>query len=168
MSIIQYKFNTCFGKFSILELDKQVIYIGLPNCKNGRIMDWCRKQLKTDNINKVEKGQTDAADQIIEFLNGKIKSFTFPYKLITTAFHGKALKSVADIPYGHTKSYKDIAVELQSPKAVRAVGSANASNPLPLVIPCHRVISHDGSLGGYGGGLDLKMKLLELEGCMER
>jgi methylated-DNA-[protein]-cysteine S-methyltransferase len=72
-------------------------------------------------------------------------------------------EAVARIPYGRTRSYAQIAEEVGQPKAVRAVGSANGANPLPLVIPCHRVIASDGKLGGYGGGLPLKARLLAME-----
>ena len=73
---------------------------------------------------------------------------------------------MAKIPFGKTASYKDIAVQINNEKAVRAVGSANGSNPIPIVIPCHRVIAHDGSLGGYGGGLTMKKWLLKHENCL--
>ena len=74
------------------------------------------------------------------------------------------MKELQKIPYGETKSYSDIAKQIGKPKALRAVGSANATNTLPIIIPCHRVISNNGGLGGYGGGLDMKIKLLDLEG----
>ena len=85
-------------------------------------------------------------------------------ELFTTNFRIKTLEEVCKIRYGFTKSYTDIAKNIGNPKAVRAVGSANATNTLPIIIPCHRVIAQNGGLGGYGGGLDLKIKLLELEG----
>jgi len=69
------------------------------------------------------------------------------------------------VPYGETRSYRDVAVAVGQPRAVRAVGAANGANPLPIVIPCHRVIGSSGGLHGYGGGLDVKANLLELEGC---
>ena len=73
------------------------------------------------------------------------------------------LKALQAIPYGETRSYKDIAAAIGQPKAVRAVGAANAKNPIPIVIPCHRVIGSDGSLTGFGGGLEVKRTLLRLE-----
>ncbi|MBI2418471.1 MAG: MGMT family protein [Ignavibacteriales bacterium] len=68
------------------------------------------------------------------------------------------------MPYGKTASYKDIAVKIKNPAAVRAIGQANGANPLPIIIPCHRVINADGSIGGYSGGLDVKRKLFAVEG----
>lgn len=145
-------------------MNKEVIYIGLPNCKNSEIQNWCKNHIPSFKIISTDSGQTEANNQINEFLSGNKRTFTFPFKILSTPFRKKVLESVLKIPYGQTRSYKEIAMDINSPKAVRAVGSANGSNPLPLVIPCHRVIAHDGSLGGYGGGLDLKLKLLELEG----
>ena len=80
-----------------------------------------------------------------------------------TDFQKKVWTALMEIPYGGTVSYKALAERVGSPKAVRAVGAANGANPIPIIIPCHRVIGNDGSLTGFGGGLPLKRKLLELE-----
>ncbi len=105
----------------------------------------------------------NAQTQLDEYFEGKRASFEIPLDAEGTEFQKKVWRRLSQIPYGQTKSYKDIAIELQAPKACRAVGSANGKNPLMIVIPCHRVIASDGTLGGYSGGLDLKIKLLELE-----
>ena len=105
----------------------------------------------------------NAKNQIDEYFEGKRASFDLPLEAEGTEFQKKVWRRLGQIPYGQTKSYKDIAIELQAPKACRAVGSANGKNPLMIVIPCHRVIASDGTLGGYSGGLELKIKLLELE-----
>ena len=81
-------------------------------------------------------------------------------------FHQKVLMVVKDIPYGQYRTYQQVAKNAGNPKAVRAAGSANANNPLPIVIPCHRVLATGGGLGGYGGGLDVKNYLLNLEGTL--
>ena len=103
-----------------------------------------------------------AIAQLVEYLEGKRQVFDLPLDVRGTPFQRKVYEAVARIPYGHTRSYAEIAREVGQPSAVRAVGSANGANPIPLVIPCHRVIASDGKLGGYGGGLPLKAKLLEL------
>lgn len=94
----------------------------------------------------------------------------FPWKLVKlttgTEFEKKVWKELWKIPYGKTVSYKDIARKVGSPKAVRAVGQANKKNPFPIIIPCHRVIASDGSLGGYAYGVEMKIKLLRLEGVI--
>ena len=86
-----------------------------------------------------------------------------PQVLEGTDFQNRVWRALQRIPYGGTISYKQLAEEVGSPKAVRAVGAANGANPIPIIIPCHRVIGKDGSLTGFGGGLKLKRKLLELE-----
>jgi len=86
---------------------------------------------------------------------------------LTHGFYRKVLRATARIPYGQTRSYKQIASTAGSPRAVRATGSALGSNPLPIIVPCHRVLRTGGALGGYGGGLETKQALLELEGALE-
>jgi methylated-DNA-[protein]-cysteine S-methyltransferase len=85
----------------------------------------------------------------------------------TTAFQRQVWLAVRDIPYGETRSYGQIARQVGSPGAARAVGQAMAANPLPIIVPCHRVIGSDGNLRGFGGGLDLKHRLLEMEGALK-
>lgn len=104
-----------------------------------------------------------AAAQLKEYLAGDRKEFTVPVSPAGTEFQRKVWKSLCDIPYGETRSYKEIAESAGSPKGYRAVGMANNRNPIPVIIPCHRVIGADGSLVGYGGGLDIKVLLLNLE-----
>ena len=89
--------------------------------------------------------------------------FDLPLDIYGTPFQQSVWTLLQDIPYGETRSYAQIAAALGRPKAVRAVGQANGANPLPIIIPCHRVIQTDGSLGGYGGGLAIKRALLALE-----
>jgi methylated-DNA-[protein]-cysteine S-methyltransferase len=101
--------------------------------------------------------------QITEYLDGKRQKFDLPLEAEGTDFQKKVWKELARIPYGETRSYKDIAIAIKNPKACRAVGTANGKNPLSIIVPCHRVISADGSMGGFGGGLDIKEKLLVIE-----
>lgn len=101
--------------------------------------------------------------QLDEFFAGRRRSFDFPFRLQGTEFQQKVWAALREIPYGETRSYKDIAVAIGHPKAFRAVGMANNANPIFIAIPCHRVIGANGSLVGYGGGLAMKKALLELE-----
>lgn len=106
-----------------------------------------------------------AISQVSAYLTGERKQFTLPICWrVMTKFQKKVLGLVSQIPYGRLRTYNDIAHELNDPKAIRAVGRANATNPIPLVIPCHRVIGSDGSLRGFGGGLETKAQLLRMEG----
>jgi methylated-DNA-[protein]-cysteine S-methyltransferase len=104
-----------------------------------------------------------AANQLDEYFNKKRKKFDIPINLDGTDFQKKVWNALLNIPYGETRSYGAIAAVTGNPKASRAVGMANNRNPIPIIVPCHRVIGHDGSLTGYAGGLELKQALLELE-----
>jgi len=104
-----------------------------------------------------------AASEIIEYLDGKRKEFTVPLSLKGTAFQLEDWKALLTIPYGETRSYQDIAEQIGKPKACRAVGHANNRNPISIIVPCHRVVGKDGTLVGYGGGLEIKEYLLNLE-----
>lgn len=102
--------------------------------------------------------------QLQEYFQGKRNSFDLPLKYISgTLFQHRVWDALQKIPYGKTVSYKDIAININHSKAVRAVGGANNRNNIPIIIPCHRVIGTNGKLIGYGGGLDKKIYLLELE-----
>ncbi len=112
---------------------------------------------------------TDAACQISEYLQGNRQLFELPidWSILGSEFQRAALRAVIAIPYGETRTYGQIAAQIGYPQAPRAVGRANAANPMPLVIPCHRVVGSDGKLHGYGGagGLKTKQWLLDLEGA---
>ena len=101
--------------------------------------------------------------ELNEYFDGHRQSFTSPLDLRGTDFQLKCWRALLDIPYGQTCSYRDIALAIGHPQAFRAVGMSNNRNPIAIVVPCHRVIASDGSLCGYGGGLGIKRKLLDLE-----
>jgi O-6-methylguanine DNA methyltransferase len=104
--------------------------------------------------------------ELAEYFAGRRREFTFPLDLRGTDFQLACWYALLTIPYGETRSYADIARAVGKPNAFRAVGMANNRNPIAIVVPCHRVIASDGTLCGYGGGLDVKRKLLELEGAL--
>src|SRR6266478_7461914 len=105
----------------------------------------------------------EVVQQLQSYFAGERKNFDLALILEGTDFQKRVWTALRKIPYGETISYKELAEIVGSPKAVRAVGAANGANPIPIIIPCHRVIGHDGSLTGFGGGLPLKKHLLELE-----
>jgi methylated-DNA-[protein]-cysteine S-methyltransferase len=105
-------------------------------------------------------------EQLEAYLDGRLEEFDLPLAPEGTDFQLQVWQELQNIPYGTTISYGELAGRIGNPKAVRAVGTANGSNPLPIVIPCHRVIGADGSLTGYGGGLEIKEALLSLEGAL--
>jgi len=101
--------------------------------------------------------------QLELYFQGRLKQFTLKLAPQGTPFQLSVLRALQEVPYGETISYGELAQRIGRPKASRAVGAANARNPLPIVIPCHRVIGSNGSLVGFGGGLEIKRKLLDLE-----
>jgi methylated-DNA-[protein]-cysteine S-methyltransferase len=105
----------------------------------------------------------NASKQLMEYFAGERQAFNLTYDISGTDFRMRVWQELQKIPYGSTISYKELAVRVGNPKAVRAVGGANNKNPLGIVIPCHRVIGADGGLVGYGEGLDKKKWLLDLE-----
>jgi len=107
---------------------------------------------------------TDAARQFAAYFEGDLTRFELPLHIQGTSFRKSVWTELQTIPYGETISYADLANRIGRPKAFRAVGAANGANPLPIVVPCHRVIGSDGSLTGFGGGIAVKRFLLELEG----
>jgi len=134
-------------------------------------VEWADSQPDFDSY--LFHSDTDAvalyANELCEYLEGKRREFTFKIDWsIFRPFQKEALQRVFNIPYGETRTYSEIAAEINRPLAYRAVGRANATNPMPLVIPCHRLIGTDGKLHGYGGGEGLKTKewLLKLEGAV--
>lgn len=102
--------------------------------------------------------------QLLEYLSGQRKVFDLPLNPYGTPFQKRVWQALKAIPWGETRTYRDIAQAVDSPRGFRAVGMANHHNPIPIFIPCHRVVGADGSLTGYAGGLELKKALLSLEG----
>jgi methylated-DNA-[protein]-cysteine S-methyltransferase len=103
-------------------------------------------------------------EQLQAYFRGELREFTCKLDLIGTEFQKKCWNALLAIPYGRTCSYAEIARKVGSPRAFRAVGQANHNNPIAIIVPCHRVVTSGGTLGGYGGGLEVKDRLLRLEG----
>ncbi|THE09688.1 methylated-DNA--[protein]-cysteine S-methyltransferase [Bacillus timonensis] len=149
-----------FGKIYILAGETELLDISLSED------DWSQISKKYDVAYAPDDGVlVEIKKQLDEYFKGERKTFSFPIKFSGTAFQEKVWNELLQIPYGETRCYADIANAIDNPKAVRAVGQANRKNPIPIVVPCHRVIGKDKSLTGYSGTrTDLKEKLLELEG----
>ncbi|WP_338895082.1 methylated-DNA--[protein]-cysteine S-methyltransferase [Streptomyces sp. TG1A-60] len=105
----------------------------------------------------------EAEEQLEAYFAGGLKEFTLELRLHGTPFQRSVWEQLVRIPYGETRSYGDLADELGNPKASRAVGLANGRNPVGIIVPCHRVVGSDGSLTGYGGGVERKQRLLDFE-----
>ena len=119
------------------------------------------------NLQQAELAETpllkEAVAQLKEYFDGTRREFDLPLALEGTAFQRAVWEALLTIPYGETRSYGQIAQSIGNPKACRAVGMANNRNPIAIIVPCHRVIGANGKLVGYGGGLDIKERLLALE-----
>ncbi len=122
---------------------------------------------KVDDYGSITDNKVQFSDfvfnQLCEYFEGKRKEFTFEYKVKGTNFQEKVWSALCQIPYGETRTYKEIAVMIGNENASRAVGMANNKNPLHFVVPCHRVVGRNGKLVGYAGGLELKEYLLDME-----
>jgi methylated-DNA-[protein]-cysteine S-methyltransferase len=111
---------------------------------------------------------SDVARQLKAYFAGDLREFDVPLLIEGTDFQQRVWQTLRTIPYGQTISYLQLAEKIGNAKAVRAVGLANGANPIPIIVPCHRVIGSDGTLTGFGGGMENKRKLLELEGGQRR
>ena len=147
-----YFYRTDIGKIAIEANSKAITNVYFPNDEVPLDVEVEETQLLKE-----------AGKQLRGYLSGEIQQFTLPLEYEGTEFMRLVWKALGEIPYGETRCYQDIAELINKPKAVRAVGLANNRNPLPIFIPCHRVIGKNGKLTGYAGGLEVKNHLLTLE-----
>lgn len=158
-------FETAIGNMTAAYTEKGLCWLSLPKEKEDVLTRWAERFFKGYTLEKGCDGTAREVErQIAEYLEGRRRHFSVQLDLKGTAFQRRVWQALLQIPYGRTATYKDIAVAVESPRAVRAVGQANNRNPVPIIVPCHRVVGSDGSLVGYGGGINIKMRLLELEG----
>lgn len=157
MSMLYRYIESPIGRLLLAGDEAGLKIIGFPEGK-GRVAVDDTWEHSTDCLLDVEL-------QLLEYFDAKRQVFDLQLAPTGTAFQLAVLDALQTIPYGETRSYLDIARQIDRPDAVRAVGAANGRNPLPIVIPCHRVIGADGSLTGFGGGLETKLCLLQLEGA---
>jgi O-6-methylguanine DNA methyltransferase len=151
------------GSLRLLSTARGLAYVELPHASGRGLEGWLRRSLPGVRCEEAFAPNRAAAVQIVEYLEGKRRRFDLALDLRGTAFQQAVWRALVAIDYGETRSYAQVADTIGKPRAVRAVGAANGANPLALVVPCHRVIAADGTLGGYGGGLELKARLLAME-----
>jgi len=155
-----------FGPLLLATTPRGLVRVGLPNQDADELL--------VDLANRVSPrvleapGQFDEARRELDlYFEGKLTDFDLPLDWqLSKDFRRKVLRAIARIPYGQTRSYTQMATSAGNERAVRAAGTACGSNPIPIVVPCHRVLRSGGALGGYGGGLPMKEGLLELEGVL--
>ena len=146
-----WMFESPVGTIALAAEEEALVRLYLPNTPTPRLMPH-----KTPLMEWAE-------GQLMEYFRGERQSFDLPVAPQGTEFQTRVWQALREIPYGQTRSYGEIARQIGSPKGFRAVGMANHRNPLPILIPCHRVVGSNGKLTGYAGGVELKGRLLELE-----
>lgn len=157
------RFDSPFGEMLAASTERGLAYLQLPRASGRGLTGWLRRFAPRASYEEAYGPNRVAITQILEFLEGKRERFDLPLDLRATEFALSVYREVGRIPYGETATYSEVARAIGHPKAFRAVGNANAANPLSLVIPCHRVVASGGRLGGYGGGLPMKRQLLAME-----
>lgn len=157
-------YKSVLAEFIIGTLDNKCCLFEFKDRKTiASILDRIQKKYHAEFVYTETELHKQIISEFEEYLQGQRQHFTFPIMHKGTEFQKKVWHALQTIPYGETRSYKDIAEQIGNPNAVRAVGSANGANNLAVIIPCHRVIHSNGNLQGYGGGLPRKQKLLNLE-----
>jgi len=159
-------FDSRIGRIYVASTENGVCKVSVPRESRRDFFDWLKKHFEVDAINDNRSKNKDIIDQLNRYFNGKLARFTCPVDLIGTPFQIRVWKELSKITYGSTITYKHLAKRVHAPKASQAVGRANSVNPLPIIVPCHRVIGSDGSLVGYAYGIKTKEFLLRLEGAI--
>ena len=157
-------FDSPIGPLRIASTEKGLVYVQLPHQDGRGFEGWRCRHAPAAKVKAAFEPNRRSVAEILEFLEGKRRVFEMPLDVRGTEFQKVVYAEVARIPFGESRSYGEVAAAVGRPKAFRAVGAANGANPIPLIIPCHRVIASNGHLQGYGGGLDLKARLLAMEG----
>ena len=165
--------DTPIGVLTIESNEKAVTHITLPNEATGPASPSLkggppragRAKSGGPGNRQLPEPLAVAVAQLEEYFAGRRRRFDIPVEVDGTPFQQSVWLGLAEIPYGETVSYAELALMVGRPKAYRAVGQANHANPVPIVLPCHRVVASGGGLGGYGGGLPMKRRLLALEGA---
>jgi methylated-DNA-[protein]-cysteine S-methyltransferase len=161
-----------FGELLVARTDRGVVRLKLPGGRDGKISnDEALEDLATYISPRVLESPSrldEERRELEEYFEGKRNRFEVPvdWALTTEGFRSRALHAVARIPYGKTRTYAEIAEQAGNPHAFRAAGTACGRNPIPLIVPCHRVVQSGGGIGNYGGGPEMKRALLDLEGAI--
>lgn len=159
-------FESKIGLIYVASTDKGVCKISVPKQTRRDFFGWLRDNFADQEVVDNKSRNKEAIDQLNRYFNGKLAKFTCPIELLGTPFQVRVWKELTKIPYGTTINYKQLARRIGTSRGFQAVGRANAANPLPIIVPCHRVIGADGSLVGYSSGIKTKEFLLKLEGAL--
>ncbi|HHU62617.1 MAG TPA: methylated-DNA--[protein]-cysteine S-methyltransferase [Clostridiales bacterium] len=163
MNTIYYRpFESLIGRLILAWTSKGICRLVLPGYGLDSLDAWAARYIREYRL-MAYHDQYEGVTQLEEYFQGKRRYFECPLDLYGPGFSKKVWRAVSTVAYGTTATYKDIAVAVGKPSACRAVGNANRKNPVPIIIPCHRIIGSDNSLTGYAGGLHIKKALLDLE-----
>lgn len=159
------KFHSILGEIVLGEIDNHLVMCAFSRESHYEAcIEHIKKYIDLDLEWKNTDFLENAQSKILSFLSSEIKEVEIDYKLIGSSFQISVWETLLKIEHGKMMSYEEESLLMGKPKGIRAMATANGKNPLSIIIPCHRVIRKDGSLGGYAGGLDVKRKLLKLEG----
>jgi O-6-methylguanine DNA methyltransferase len=168
VDVIVCEVGTPAGKFGAVFTDKGLAMLLFPSQDLAHRAAWVRRWKPQARIT-AGHGDPRVAQleqELSGYFEGQVRDFGVPLDMHGTPFQLRVWNEVYRVGYAQMRSYREIAQAVGQPAAVRAVGAANGANPIPIIVPCHRIIGSDGKLVGYGGGLDMKRRLLELEGVM--
>jgi methylated-DNA-[protein]-cysteine S-methyltransferase len=156
-----------FGPLLLARTERGLVRVGLPNQNPDELLIELADRV-SPRVLEAPAALDEAQRELGLYFEGRLDRFDLPLDWsLSSGFRLRAQQAIVGIPYGRTASYTEIAAKAGNERAVRAAGTACGSNPLPLVVPCHRVLRSSGGLGGYGGGLPMKQALLELEGVLD-
>ncbi len=158
--------DTPIGEVWVAASDSGVCAVGLVRGHPDKLLAWLSKHIGPEHRYAENDLLIRAVAQLQEYFSGERQEFDIPLDRRGTPFQQRVWDEVARVPYGTVVSYGEIAARIGRPLAARAVGGAMRANPIPIFIPCHRVVGADGTLGGYGAGLDIKAALLRLENAL--
>jgi len=156
-------FDSPIGPLRIASTEQGVAFLELPSASGSGFAGWLRRLGLQHEVRAGFAPNRDAIQQLLEYFDGKRTAFELQLDLRGTPFQRAVWRELEAISYGETRTYGEVARAVGRPLAVRATGTANGANPVPIVVPCHRCIAAGERLGGYGGGRDLKARLLALE-----
>ena len=165
-TVSRAEIDSPIGPLTLYGTNEGLMAIVFPRHSRIAVEAWLDRVIGEVRIVDDDAAHEGTIGQLEEYFAGARREFDLELDVRGTAFQRHVWEAVAAVPYGQTRSYADVARSVGNAKAVRAVGAANGANPLPLVIPCHRIIGSSGGLHGYGGGLDVKARLLEIEGVI--
>ncbi len=159
-------FDSRIGRIYVASTEHGVCKISVPRESRKDFIGWLKEHFDVDQISDNRARNREVIDQLNRYFSGKLAKFNCPIDLIGTPFQIRVWKELMKIPYGSTMTYKHLARRVSAPNATQAVGRANSSNPVPIIVPCHRVLGSNGALVGYSCGIKTKEFLLRLEGAI--